>query len=288
MPVALARQRCGGTRCSAARSARPGAAPRIWPPACSASAPAARSAIDQFQRADAGMVVCAAPGPARERPLLARRSRRSPRPAGAGRSAPAGRRRNAVARRGQPPGSPERSPLGSELAVRLPVRQGPVTAHGRTDGDGECCMCSRVVRPCGTSQAKGACQRWRRSDRRSRARRATALVRRLCSEASRCRPRTPSSNVAMTRYRHDIQDIDLRVNYLRGPNIWTYRPGARSLARPRRAGGLPFQHDARLQRAPDRLAAGADRAPLRRRRARRLPAAPAAKAPGPATSWSTW
>ena len=51
-------------------------------------------------------------------------------------------------------------------------------------------------------------------------------------------------------------------------------PGPRSLAGPGGVGRLPLQQDSRPQRAPDHLAAGSGGAPLRRGRARRLPAAP--------------
>ena len=75
----------------------------------------------------------------------------------------------------------------------------------------------------------------------------------------------------MTRF----DDIRLlRINYLRGPNIWTYRPVLEVWLDLGALEDHPSNTIARLHRAPDRAAAGADRAPLRRRRARRLHPAP--------------
>ena len=64
----------------------------------------------------------------------------------------------------------------------------------------------------------------------------------------------------------------LKILPLRGPNIWTYRPVTGSLAGYRHSGRFSFQHHSRFLRTSDCMAADADRAPLRRRRARRFPA----------------
>lgn len=65
----------------------------------------------------------------------------------------------------------------------------------------------------------------------------------------------------------------LRVNYLRGPNIWTYRQVLEVWLDLGELGRLAFAQAPGLQRAPDSDAAGPGRAPLWRRRARWFPPA---------------
>ena len=77
----------------------------------------------------------------------------------------------------------------------------------------------------------------------------------------------PLSHVSMTAKK--TIEI-LRVNYLRGPNIWTYRPVIEAWLDIGRAGGSPLQHPARLLRAPHHVAARPDRAQMQPWRARRF------------------
>src|SRR6516164_3951436 len=90
------------------------------------------------------------------------------------------------------------------------------------------------------------------------------------------RGRFPSSPAAATSLDHEEERHRIPARHVSArPEHLDVSPGARSLGRYRRTRRLSVEQAARLHRTTDCLAALADRAPLRCRRARRLRPAPA-------------